>query len=312
MIELWSSHKFGIVIGGIVVCLLGFFVFATIFLDMIIKTPNASKYTAIGTILAAIGTIVAAIVGLAALCFVGYQAIHLKKSVDLQREEFALEHRPYLYVELKLQEEKLSSELNGKAFEVLLTGIWPTDKKLGYFGGGDLYFRNVGKDPATITQTKYIVHSDVNKDLDLVEWFKNATGDFPDITSVMPNQQNLRVPCHPIVSHPTSGEAPKLLFIGAVISYVGPQKETEKERRYWYKFSQLFIIEMKKIDIVETRENDTKKNHPPIIIPVLHPHVMKTDWDRNNEEDPTPLEDPDWDELLKKSYIRKLTEKNRL
>jgi hypothetical protein len=299
MLELWPGHKMGIIIGLAVIGLLCLFLAAAFALEVLIKTSNADKYTALGTILAAIATIIAAIGGIAAFFFVGYQAVKLGESVNLQREEFSLEHRPYLYTELKLTNQPLSLKINGKFAQVNLEGIWRNEKENAYFGGGDLYFRNVGKDPATITKTEYRVRSDARRDLDFVQWFKEAYGGFPDITSVMPNQQNLRVPCHPIVS--LTAEAPKLLFVGAVISYVGPQKETEKQRKYWYKFSQLFVVELTAHQI----------NGQKIIIPVLHPHVMYTDWDRNEGKDPPPLEDPNWDDLLKKSYVKTLTDSNR-
>jgi hypothetical protein len=297
MLELWSDHRIGICIGVIVIGLLCLFVGAALILEMLIKTSNASKYNALGTLIAAIGTVLVAIGGIGALLFVGYQAVKLGESVNLQREELTLEHRPYLYVELELTKEIVM--INGKPSNANFNGIWPNKEEGAYFGGGDFYFRNVGRDPATITKTEYRVRSNLKRKADFVKWFKDYYGGFPDITSVMPNQNKLKVTCHPIVS--SIAEAPKLLFVGAVISYGGTQKETDKERKYWYKFSKLYIVELKNFEI----------NSEKIIIPVLHPHVMYTDWDRNKGKDPPPLEDPNWDELLKISYIKTLTDKNR-
>jgi hypothetical protein len=299
MSALWSAQKLGIIIGVILICIIGLFVGATLLLDILIKTSNANRYSAIGTFLAAIGTILAALGGIGAFFFVGYQALQLGESVNLQRDEFALEHRPYLYLELELTNQLLVFKLNDQSIQVNLKGIWPNINKTAYFGGGDLFFKNVGKDPANIIKTEYRVRSDLLRDLDFIQWFKDAYGGFPDITSVMPNQQNLRVPCHPSVS--TGPTAPKLVFIGAVISYVGPQKGTEKEKKYWYKFSQVFVVVFEEIEIAGQKK----------VIPTLQPHIMETDWDRNEGGEPPPLEDPDWDELLKKSYIKTLTGKNR-
>ena len=276
------------------IAMLLFYIAAVVFLSIKLNQNNAGVFQAYGTILAAL-------VGIPALLFVGYQALQLRNSVnqqkqqtELQREEFALEHRPYLFVELQLIEKTMIVDSPDETFRrASLQGIWPKDTV--YFGGGDLYFRNAGRDPATITKTEYRVRSDVRRDLDMVKWFKDEYGGFPDVTSVMPGQKNLRVPCHPIIGN--KKEPPKLLFVGAVISYTGPQKEG----KYWYKYSQLYVVEFKEIEL------DGKK----LVVPLLHPHVMDTHWDRNEGEDPPSLEDPSWDELLEKSYIKTLTDKNR-
>jgi hypothetical protein len=300
MLEMWSAHKMGIVIALVVIGLLCIFVALAFMLETLIRTENANKYSALGAMLAAFGTIIAALGGIGAFFFVGYQAAQLAESVNLQGEEFALEHRPYLYLDLELTKQPFLYYQTKEGIQNLnLFGIWPNKNENAYFGGGDLYFRNAGKDPATITRTEYRVRSDQRRDLDFVKWFQDAAGGFPDIKTVMPNQQGLRVPCHPIVSE--GAKVPKLLFVGAVISYVGPQKGTEERRRYWYKFRQTFVVELR------TAEVDGQ----PVEFPVLHPHVVDTDWDRNEGKDPPPLEDPNWDDLLSKSYVKTLTDSNR-
>lgn len=282
MMELWSGHKFGIAFGIIVVSLLALFAGAAILLEVLIKTSNVSKYTAIGTVIAAIGTIVAAIGGIGALYFVGYQAIHLKRSVDLQgdqiraqSEEFHLDRRPYLYVELR--------DLR----------IWKNPIEKNWFGGGDIYFMNVGQDPATIVDSQYVACSDVTRDsADLKNWFERDFAGFPEIKTVMHGQENLRVAVHPIVG--PGDKQPKLLYIGGVISYVGPQKD----RKYWYKYAQVFVA-----------STETKRLDGGEVVKDLFPGKADTDWDKNENSDPPVLQVPDWDSYLAKGYIKTVTQR---
>jgi len=273
MIEIWSSHKLPISIFLILLGIVGL----ALLLNVVITASNANKYNAIGTILAAL-------VGITALLFIGYQASQLKTSVDLQRkqiqaqaEEFKLERRPFLYLHLPLDK----------------VGVWRNVAERAWFGGGNLRFRNVGKDPATIIKTRYMVASDVAGSVDFVGWFEKAFGGFPDIKTVFPVQEDAQVPCHPIIS--PGNKKPKLFYIGAVVSYVGPTSD----RIYWYKFSQLFVIKIEKLKDEHGKEFERIS---------IHPHRPDHDWDRNTGSEPPDLKEPDWKDLLSKSYIKTLTE----
>ena len=133
MMKSWTNLELAIGIGLIVLGVVGL-IFV---LDAVLTADNASKYAALATILAAV-------VGIPTLVVVGYQAVQLKHSVDVQRRQsqlqadaFELEHRPYLHLQL----ENYVLEQN-------------PDEANAWFGGGDCVFKNVGKDPATITNTR--------------------------------------------------------------------------------------------------------------------------------------------------------------
>jgi len=260
-------------------------------LERFITESNANKYSAIGTLLAAV-------VGIFALFFIGYQAVQLRKSVDLQLDqiefissqttqlrrsvelqakEFLLEHRPYLYIHLPSNEVEVGYN----------------EQERAWFGGGELRFRNVGKDTATITETNYMVASDTAGVVKFREWFEKDYGGFPDITNVFPGQEDVRVPCHPEIS--TSGKRPKLLYIGAVVSYVGPSSK----KTYWYKFSQLYVIELKK-----GKDNQGQEKEWSIPNPLKPEH----DWDKNTNSKAPILKEPVWKDYLSKPHIRRLTE----
>ncbi len=264
MIEIGPTVKFAISIVFLILGVAGL----ALLLDVVITAINAEKYSAIGTILAAI-------VAIPALFFVGFQAMQLRKSVDLQVDAFQLEHRPYLFLQLPQ------------------VSVWRNDPEGGWFGGGDLRFKNVGKDPATITTTRYMVASDTRGEIDFVGWFEKEFGGFPDIKMVFPGQEDARVPCHPNIS--PGDKKPRLLFVGAVISYVGPNAD----RRYWYKFSQVYVLRFvrgkdKQERILETVE--------------IHPLKPDHDWDRNMTSAPPDLEQPKWTDYLSQSYIKTLTQ----
>lgn len=132
--------------------------------------------------------------------------MQLKESVDLQGRQiqlqadgFQLEHRPYLYLHLPLDQIR----------------VWQNETEGGWFGGGDLRFRNVGKDPASITKAQYMVASDARGVIDFVGWFETEFGGFPDIEVVFPGQDDARVPTHPLKpdhdwDRNTKSEAPEL------------------------------------------------------------------------------------------------------
>jgi hypothetical protein len=256
--EMISINKLAIISFSLI--LLGF-VGAFAFLVFVINHQNADKYTAVGTILAAIGTV-------GAFIFIGYQTVQLKNEFDLQ-------HRPYLYVHLPQP----------------IVGFNPTEK--AWFGGGNLFFKNVGKDPATVTDTQYMVASDRMGIIKFVEWFERDFGGFPDIKTVMPGQEDAQVPCHPVIS--PADQKPRMFYIGAVITYRGPKPN----KQYWYKFSQLFIVKFEKV---------TDKDGNPQIVPVIHPHKPDHEWDQNIEDSKPPkLAEPKWEDYLSKPYVKTLT-----
>ena len=242
---------------------------ATLLLLKFIRPYNSEKWVAIGTILAAI-------VGIFALIFVGTQATHLSRQLKLQAETFELEHRPYLYLHIPPGEVR----------------FWRNDVEGGWFAGGDLRFRNVGKDPATIRNTQYMVASDRRGVIDFIGWFEKEFGGFPDIKVVFPGQEDARVPCHPTVAE--RDKIPRLLYIGAVTSYEGPQPG----RSYWYKFSQLYVLEF-------VRGKDDQGRMVERF--GVHPLKPEHDWDRNTNSPPPGLVEPRWQDYLSQGYIHHLT-----
>lgn len=270
----WSNYKLLISISGLIIC---FVVLPLIFLYTRITKQNAEKYSAIGSILLAI-------VGIPTLFFLGYQTMQLKRSVDIQSTQntiestkFDLEQRPYVYLKLN----KLS--------------VTPNQSEGGWFGGGDLQFINVGKEPATILQTDYMVASDIRGKIDFVKWFKEAYGDFPDIKTVFPGQEDASVPCHPLIS--SLNPRPKMLYVAAVISYTG----SRTKKVYWYKFSQLYIIAIK-----ETKASDGAQSYNIS----LYPYSPDHEWDRNAEQKAPVLAVPNWQKYLSKDYVRHVTKEN--
>ena len=234
-----------------------------VFLWLAVKRQNADRYSAIGTCLAAAATI-------SAFFFLGYQ-------IKLQTDAFQLEHRPYLY---------LSFDPVGMGQDEPKREFW--------FGGGNLRFRNVGKDPASIIKTEYMVASDAIGVVPFREWFEKEFGGFPDITNVFPGQEDAAVPCHPIIG--SSKRKPKLLYIGAVVSYTGSSSNIV----HWYKFSQVFVVSFPK----EGRDKGSAER--PITIALKPDH----EWDRNREDPAPKLKEPDWQAYLSRGYIKTLTSEN--
>ncbi len=253
---------------GTLLALAGAFIALIVLAVVFINCENGAKYSAIGAILAALGAIIAAFGTVGALLFLANQ-------VRLQREAFRLEHRPYLYLHMDDP------------------GVWFNDEVKGWFGGGPLRFRNVGKDPATITKTDYMVASDAQGVIDFKGWFEKDFGGFPDVTSVFPGQENAQVPCHPGIA--SGDKKPKLLYIGAVVAYVGP----ESAPVYWYKFSQLYAIGISEIRNEQGIEIGFKIT--------LHPQKPDHDWDRNTDLEVPKLVEPDWQFYLLKPYIKQVT-----
>lgn len=197
--------------------------------------------------------------------------------ISLQREEFSLEHRPYLHVNLK-------------------TSFWFNKLENGFYGPGDLVIKNVGNAPANIDikNAVYVVKSDVDRTLNFMEWFEKSTGGFPHISTVMPGQDNQSIPFHPMIS---GGKLPpKLIYVAALIPYTGPQKG----KRYWFKYHQLFAVEIRK-----------KINDKVITHYALHPQPAYTYWDNNENTDVAKVEEIDWDKILEREYIKEITNRNR-
>jgi hypothetical protein len=183
----------------------------------------------------------------------------------MQLNAFRVEHRPYLFIE------------DDKHY------LGKNDPEGGWFGGVDLRFRNVGKDPATITDAKYMVASDVSGEIGVVKWFNEESGGFPDIKVLFPQQEDFRVPMHPNIA--PSNKAPRLVYVGAVISYTGPHHDM----KYWYKFSRVYAIQHKP----ELGWQPQKPDH---------------DWDNNNNADAPELKVPDWQKYLSQKYISRITQ----
>lgn len=193
MNESFSLMKLSIA-GGIALIALGWF------FSILISEENCQRIIAFGTILGSV-------VGVFGLCFIGYQAIQLRKSLDIQSSEMRLqlnrhqlESRPYLYLDIKL----------------INNGMWRNHEEAAWFGGGDLHFKNRGKVPATILKGQYIVESDVH-DSNFQEWFEEAYGGFPGPNTVFPDQNSVIVPCHPVIGG--KSDFPKMFYIGAVVPY---------------------------------------------------------------------------------------------
>ena len=263
----FSSYKFtmsaGLLLTGLVIAGVGFF----FLLDTVITADNAEKYSAIGTLLAAF-------IAMPALGVIVFQSYQLKNSVDVQAKDSNLSHRPHVYLEFKLHNPP----------------VWQTNAG-SWFGGGDLYFRNSGKSPATIIYKDYMVASDRSGVIDFVGWHEKDHIGFPDIKVVFPNQDGVKVPCHPIIS---GEEKPRLLYISAVIHYKGP----EKGKVYWYYYSETFAIQFGKFP---------DRNGTLVDGIVLHP-VTDHDWDDNTEKDPPKLAEPNWEYLLSKIYVKRITQ----
>ncbi len=215
---------------------------------------------------------------------IGVQSSNIKTQTDkmveqtkIFKDSYKVEHRPYLYLDLR--------DIN----DINLRGIsvWRNFPGSGWYGGGNLHFINTGKEPATIINSKYMVASDRKGDTNFIEWFQNAYGGFTDVSVVMPNQEDVHVPCHPIIAD--GNERPRLLYIGATITYKG----SNPDKTYWFKFSQLFIIEFKKL--------------PNKLVIIGHPHTPDHDWDQNKNINPPILKEPDWQEYLSRNYIKTLT-----
>ncbi|MCK4818418.1 hypothetical protein KA005_21790 [bacterium] len=244
---MFSHHKLTIAIGLILLS-----VIVGILLWILVTESNAQKLGAIGTVLGAIGAV-------GALGFIGYQAIQLKASIDLQIEAFNLEKRPYLHPSLE--------NLN----------VWRRSKESEWcYGGGDLYFINPGNVPASIVNSEYMIATDEQGKIGIVEWFEKEYGEFPDIKSVFPGQRGVFVPLHP-----TIGKKPNLLYVGAVIAYTG----TKPGLKYWYKFSRIYIL---KFRTCKTQTGEEKE------IISISPHTPDYEWDRNTGSDAPILKEPDW------------------
>jgi len=198
--------------------------------------------------------------------------------ITLQREEFSLEHRPYLHIDFK-------------------TRIWFNESEKGFYGPGDLVIKNVGNAPANIDISKavYVVKSDVNRNLDFMKWFEKSTGGFPHIGTVMPGQDNQSIPFHPMISE--GRLPPKLIYVAALIPYTGPQKG----KSYWFKYHQQFAVEI----IKKVLDSKVIQGF------ALHPQPAYTYWDNNENSNAPQLDEVNWDKMLEREYIKDVTQRNR-
>lgn len=203
------------------------------------------------------------LVNIAVLIFIGIQSFSIKTQTKILKDSHEAEHRPYLYLHL------------------VDTKIWHNKVRKAWFGGGYLRFINIGKVPANIINTEYMVASNISGVIKNREWFEKDSGGYPDINVVMPNQEDVQVPCGPMISG--SDVKPKLLYIGATITYRG----YDPDKIYWFKYSQLFVIPFTKL----------------LLKPLKHDH----EWDQNENINPPILKEPDWEEYLSRNYIKTLT-----
>ncbi|PKN67171.1 MAG: hypothetical protein CVU57_04260 [Deltaproteobacteria bacterium HGW-Deltaproteobacteria-15] len=247
------------------------FLAAYFLLGWFIRDSNVQKAVAIGAVLGAVGTI-------GAFFFLWHQSVKLKDTIQLQTETFKLEKRPYLFAYL--------SKKGNKSVEF---DIWKNAEHGAFYGGGDLFFENVGQVPATIGKTQYLVASDELGDTNVVRWFEEAMGKYPDVKTIFPGQQNISVALHPQL-----GKKPRLVYVGAVIPYTG----IKPQEKYWYKFSQLFIVQYRKVP-------DKEGNLKPAI--AVSPHFADHDWDKHSASDPPVLSTPDWNYWLERSHIKQIT-----
>lgn len=199
--------RFEIVVPAIFIIILSAFLIIMVSLKGDSLIGRFSDMANLITSLAAIG----------ALFFLGYQ-------ISLQREDFSLDKRPYLFCNF----EPLFNFSNHNSF-----------------GGGHLVFINSGQIPASDVKIKFEVGTDLDKSIKLQEWFVDNYGDFPIVQTVFPNHQNAKIFIHPQIS-----ENSKLFFVSALISYSSTMSKTI----YYYKFSQLYsiIISKEKKEIMST------------------------------------------------------------
>jgi len=218
----------------------------------------------------AAGSIAGIVFGIPTLIAVGYQVLHLQKTIELQHDTFLLENRPFLFVSLK----------NLRLWKNVNEGdVW--------FGGGDLYIINKGKTPAKIItkQAKYIVASNEYGDCGMMKWFEGDAGGYQHVTTVFPGQEDAFVPMHPII-----GQNPKVIYFGALIPYVG----LDPDKLYWYKFTQSYLVKFRKVK----DENGIERLTSPSM-----PFPAKHDWDRNEGSKLPKLISPDSETLNKKLLL---------
>ena len=154
-----------------------------------------------------ISQLIATIIAITGLGFVGRQ-------IQLQREDFSLDKRPYLYVYLKPE------------FNIASSGQ--------LHGGGSLFFDNRGKIPASNISLDFKVESDKNRP-ELKSWYIDQYGDFPKVETVFPDQKGTYVYLHPQI-----GNAARLCYVAALIRY----SSTETNKTYWYYYRQLFYVKL--------------------------------------------------------------------
>ncbi|HYA14276.1 MAG TPA: hypothetical protein VEF33_08050 [Syntrophales bacterium] len=219
--------------------------------------------------LSTMGILLGSIVALVGIFLLIFQAYKLNDSIKLQSFAFSLEQRPYLH-----------AILNPTASGSSLTIGTDIDDNQTLRGGGHLFLRNAGKIPASDIQAEYKVVSDELKDNDLAEYF-DKIGEFPHITTVFPNQNDISVYLNPKI-----GKQPKLVYIWAKISYTG----SDPYKRYWYLFSYLFSIKY-----VQDENDSTGKRIVRTQISLIQAFE---DWDRNIGAKEPEYKEPYWTKYL--------------
>lgn len=233
-----KNNIWTIILVFILVILIG-----SVMLDKFLNEFNAQKFIVWGTILGAFGTI-------SAVIFLVFQTINLKESIDLQTKTFNLDKRPYLYIHFE------------PYFKYESDGI---------YGGGEVSYGNEGQVPVSNIQTKFIVATDAQGEIDIKKKYNQKVGkEFPEVKTVFPEQISEKIPIHPSISN----EA-KFLFIGIVVTYSG----IEKDNKYCYKFMRAYNLMI-----------DDKKEKPIL----AHLVEADEDWDRNSGLKQCQLKEPNW------------------
>jgi hypothetical protein len=192
--------------------------------------------------------------------------------VTLQGQQLQLEYRPHLG--FRVAPVKPNMPL-----------LWQKDDKAIY-GGGVVYLMNSGNKPATnVKAAGLVVTSNIERDTDrLMNWFKENFDRVPLPTIISPKEE-VSIPLRAIIGSPT--EPPTLLFLGAVVTYDG----VIQDRVYWAKFWRIYAIEYLLGGRTDCYLLDSKDG-----------------WDEDKNSKPDELEQPEWDKLLERPFVRKLKE----
>ncbi len=131
------------------------------------------------------------------------QTTAIKTQTDIMKDSFALEKRPYLYVDIKPK-------------------VKGYDENGNFFAGVEITYRNEGLLPANNIKTEMKIGNDSScKGLsDITEWYEEIYGSYPYVTSVFPKQTMRPVVLTPqIPDFPESNK--RYIYFGIHIEYEG-------------------------------------------------------------------------------------------